>query len=77
MVPIFQVKKLRSLARTQPRSPGDSEAENLGLMLFMRALLRDDTAAVCCWTLLSLVRGGCLWVRASVDRPSPVQSLEE
>lgn len=45
MVPIFQVKRLRSIAGTRPRSSGDSEAENLGLMLLRQAFLREDMAA--------------------------------
>lgn len=68
MVSIFQVKKLRSLAGTHPRSPGDSEAENLGLMLLMQALLREVTAVVCCCIWCG---AAVSWVRASTDRPSP------
>lgn len=67
MVPIFQVRRLRGLAGTQPRSPGDSEAENLGLMILMQALLREVMAAICC----SVWRGEAVsWVRARVHRPS-------
>lgn len=73
MVSIFQVRGLRGLARTHPRSPGDSEAENLGLVMVVQALVREVTAAICCclaWAAVS-------WVRARVHRPLPVQRLEE
>lgn len=68
VVPIFQVKKLRSLAGTHPRSPGDSEAGNLGLVLLMQALPREDMAAVCCCIWCG---AAVSWVGASIDRPSP------
>lgn len=68
MVPIFQVRRLRGLAGTHPRLPGDSEAENLGLVLLTQALLREVTAAVCCCVWL---RAAVSWVRARVHRPSP------
>lgn len=60
MVSTLQVKGLRSLAGIHPRSPGNSEAENLGRMLLTLALLREDMAAACCCVPLSLVRGSCL-----------------
>lgn len=72
MAIILQVKKLRSLAGTHPRSPGDSEAENLGLVLLMQALLREDLAAVCCCIWCG---AAVSWVRASIDRPSPCPEL--
>lgn len=71
MVPIFQVKKLRSLAGTHPRSPGDPEAENLGLMLFTQALLMEDTVLCAAARCRALCGANVSWGRASVDRPSP------
>lgn len=38
----FSRRRLRSLAGTHPRSLGDSEAENLGLMLLLQAPRRED-----------------------------------
>lgn len=67
MVPIFQVRRLSSPAETQPRSPGDSEVENLGLLLSMQAPLGEDRAAICCCIGLG---AAVSWVRASPDRPS-------